>query len=117
MASFRKTAMSIVTPINSKTTYSSTGSQEWIPLNKYGSPSITINIGVLATGTVTVQGTLVDILNQSDLAAEDVFDIEGLVDITTTTAKSLPIQPISAIRLNISASTGDISFHVQQNGS
>jgi len=101
------------TPISRSATYSGTGAQEWIPLNRWSLDDYTVSLDFASTGTVTVEGTIAK-LNQGETAFP--FDITGLIAITTSGGFVIQETPLEAIRLNIAANATGINFQVMQQG-
>lgn len=91
------------------------GAKAWIPLNRWDNGSnYSLVIGISGTATVTVQGTL-DQINRGQ--TPKAFDIENAVDLTTSVDLNITDTPLEAIRVNQTAGTGTVEFHVMQGGS
>lgn len=101
--------------INRRETYTGTGAQAAIPLNRWTNTDIAAELVFGSTGTVTVEGTL-DQVNRADVTPTW-FDITGLVAVTADTAEKITDTPLEAIRLNIAANGSSITFHIMQQGS
>ncbi len=99
--------------INVEKTYNSTGIKTAIPLNRHGNPQYSIGIDIVATATVTVQGTLSQI---NRVGVTPIwFDIPALTGVATDTFDKIVNTPLEAVRLNVTATTGDVNFQVMQN--
>lgn len=92
------------------------GEKEWISLNRFGEDNITLNAVVNGLATFTIEGTLVQLNRGQPLAAEDVFSITNLVDLTASTSANIEDTPLEAIRVNQTAGAGDVTLHVMQQG-
>lgn len=99
--------------INVERSYTATGFQTAIPVNRHGNPQYSIGIDIGGGGTVTVQGTLSQI-NRAGVTPIW-FDIPALTAITADTFDKMVNTPLEAIRLNVTAVTDTIIFQVMQN--
>ena len=104
----------MASPVNVKKTYTGTGTQVAIPLNRWSRDNYSVVTDVGATATYTVEGTL-DQVNRPDVTPVW-FDITNLVALTADAAEKVTDTPMEAIRMNITANTGDLGLHVMQNG-
>lgn len=100
--------------INAKRTYTGTGAQVAIPLNRWSRDNYSVVTDVGATATYTVEGTI-DQINRIGVTPVW-FDITGLVGLTASTSDKITDTPLEALRVNIAANSGELGFHVMQNG-
>ena len=97
--------------INNLVTYTGTGAQAPIMLNRHAPSNYSVRLDFDTTGDVDVQGTLSQ-LNRGD--AEDWFDITGLTGITADSAEKIVDTPLEAIRFVINANGSTINGRVMQ---
>lgn len=100
--------------INAKKTYTGTGAQVAIPLNRWSRDNYSVVVSLDSTGTYTIQGTL-DQINRPNVTPVW-FDITSLVGLTADAAEKITETPLEAIRMTIAANGSSIDFHVMQNG-
>lgn len=100
--------------INVKKTYTGTGAQEAIPLNRHGPQNYSVEVNLASTGTYTVEVTL-DQINRPGVNPvwHPVPAITGIVD--TDTFDKIVDTPLEAIRINPSVNASGIDFHIMQN--
>lgn len=92
-------------------TVSGVGTSAWIPLNTKQTP-FNVGFGCVITGTATytVQHTFDDVLAGATATA---FDNSSVAAETTNMDGNYAF-PVSAIRLNVTASTGSVTLTVLQ---
>lgn len=99
--------------INAKKNYTTTGAKAAIPLNRWASSELSVEVDVGTTGTYTVEGTL-DQVNRAGVTPVW-FTITGMSALTADTAQNIANTPMEAIRINIAVIDSTIDFHVMQN--
>ncbi len=89
-----------------------------IPIDQYiGSTSIAVACIISATATYTVQHTFDDVFDPAFTPAGATwFDTPGFDGPETTNQDGTIVSPPAAIRLNVSASTGNVQIIVRQAG-
>lgn len=90
-----------------------TGLKPWVVLDRYNSSYATINVTFDGVATATIEGTL-ERRPDNGLVGGDVFNINGLVDISENTVISLSQTPVSALRVNQTAGAGSVTIHILQ---
>lgn len=97
------------------------GETDWIPMDYHRDP-FNVGFGVSpasgVSATFTVEHTFVpvpDLLSGRIPTDEEIFDHETIVD-QTAKADGNYAFPVSAVRLNVSASDGDVTFILIQAG-
>lgn len=107
--------------INVRKTYTGTGAQDAIQLNRWSKDDYSVIVRLATTGTYTVEGTL-DYINRpldadrQPSPAVEWFDITNLAGLSADAAEKITETPLEAIRINIAANATGIDFHVMQNG-
>lgn len=103
------------TPVHVEKTYTGTGEQAPIPLNRWSRPSTSLVVKLNTTGTYTVEATLTQ-LNRSTAGTPIWFELTDLVALETDITDTLKDTPLEAIRLNIAVNGSSIFFQVLQSG-
>lgn len=91
-----------------------TGVGDWIPLNRWANDDYSVVIVDNGTSTYTVEGTLDQINRKGVIGNEVVFGIENLEAVTGDMSNKITETPMEAVRINVDS--GDVDFHVMQNG-
>ena len=89
-----------------------------IPVDQYiGSTAIAIACIISATATYTVEHTFDDVFDENfNPATATWFTTPGFDGPETTNQDGTIVSPPAAVRLNVSASTGDVQIVVRQAG-
>jgi hypothetical protein len=108
--------------VNVRKSYTGTGAQDAIPLNRWGEDDYSVKLALTGVCDVTIQGTL-DYVNRpldadfQDGVTPEWFDITGLVNVIANTVEVVSSTPLEAIRANITTNGGAVALHVMQQGS
>lgn len=101
------------TPVFVDTTYTGTGFQEPIMLNRWAWPSYSVVVALGTTGDYTLEGTI-NRINEGQTPLW--FELAGLVNVITDITDTIQDTPLEAIRMNIVANDTSIRFQVMQQG-
>lgn len=106
-------------PVNIKTTMSSgIGEKQWIPLNMWASPYFTIVVTTSGLVVYDIEATLDKVLTDADATAF-IMDDGHNTPISGQTGNlnlELAHTPVTAIRVNQTSGTGQITLHICQSG-
>jgi len=91
-----------------------TGVGDWIPLNRWSKDSYSIVTTINGASTYTVEFTLDQINRSGVLGSETARPVEGGTALTADANLNIANTPMEAIRINVAS--GDVDFHVMQNG-
>lgn len=97
------------------------GTTQWIPMDYHRDPfniGFGVSLGSGVTATYTVQHTFIsvpELTNGRVPTGNEIFNHETIVDQTESNDGNYAF-PISAMRLNVTVSDGDVSFFVIQAG-
>ncbi len=100
--------------INVEKTYTGTGAQDAIILNRYGDPQTSVVVDLATTGDVTIEGTLSQLNRDNGLTAIW-FEIENLINLTADSNQRVENTPLEAIRANITTNATGVTLQVMQN--
>lgn len=99
--------------INAKRSYTTTGIQTAIPLNRHGNPQFSISVQITGTATYTLQGSIAQI---NRTGSSDVWnDIPSMTGLAINAFQKITNSPLEGLRLNITAISGTIDFQILQN--
>ncbi len=99
--------------INVKQSITTTGAQPAIELSRHSRPDYSIEIQIGGGGDVTVESTL-DKINQSGVTV-NWNALSALTNVVADDFSKIENMPLEAIRLNVTAVTDTVVFHVMQN--
>lgn len=102
-------------PLNTRITTTGAGSSPWIQLNRWGPSNYMFNIDADGVGTVTVEGTLVQINRGETPITSDIFDLTGLTAIGVDTAIAISNQPMEFVRVTQTGAGTNVT-HIMQGG-
>ena len=91
-----------------------TGVGDWIPLNRWSRDDYSIVTTINGASTYTVEFTLDQINRKGVLGNETTRPVENATDLIADANVNIVETPMEAIRINVSS--GDVDFHVMQNG-
>lgn len=103
------------TPLFIDKTYTGTGEQVPVMLNRWTLDDISIVVDISATATYTIEATLSQ-LNRDDGLTAIWFEVSGLIGLTADVTDKISATPLQAVRVNIAANSGNVRFQVMQSG-
>lgn len=99
--------------VNRSEVYSTLGIKGAIPLNRHGSPQLSVSVQLADTATYTIQGTISQINRDGNAAIWN--DLPTMTGLNANAFHKVENSPIEAIRINITAMNDNVVFQVAQN--